>query len=337
MHSEDDLRAALRALEREAPEPSAVLAGLPVLQRRHTVRRRTVLAAAAVAAVGAVPLGARFLLDRDQRPAATGAPSHPWVLTFTMDLDGYQTVSVERTGRRQSLTWQGSPGGPAGNNPMVVVHDAGNLDASPARRGEPVTVRGLPGFLVREPLTDLPSGELASGVFWEYAPGAWAIAADFSGGDGQRSLRLAESVRFDQVVPIRVPYRVGRLPGGLRPDGAGWYGRIFDDLSARTSRAMLAATEPGGPWLALECFPDSDLAQLRFPGPGGPVVPAGDPVPTVLVNYGSFGLSIRSATEDGAPGFPVEELLAIARSITPTTDYRDLGAWFDAIQAIPVG
>lgn len=70
---------------------------------------------------------------------------------------------------------------------------------------------------------------------------------------------------------------------------------------------------------------------------GQPVPLPDDPGPGVAVNLGSLELVVRSASPSGSPGLPVAELTAIAQSITPTPDYPDLGAWYDAVTAIPAG
>lgn len=79
MRTEDDLRAALMTLETHAPEPAAVLAGLPAPGAArpvtgHRRRTRSVLVAAAAASVAAVAT-ATALLPGVFRPGAQGGPA----------------------------------------------------------------------------------------------------------------------------------------------------------------------------------------------------------------------------------------------------------------------
>lgn len=323
MRTEADLRAALRSLERHTPDPASVLGAVEQGPRRVGARRRAGLVVAAAVLVGAIAVGAGLLADRSQVPTA----QRPLQLSFVVDLGADMHHSFVWEPDRQRVTVAGGA-----DVAWVSVYRPGAFDPTPARGGEPVTVQGRPGFYVSERITSLSPREFGLGVFWEYQPDAWAIAYGLGqGGERGMSMRAAEAVRFGETVPLPVPYRIGHLPPGLSP-ASGQLETPETDPTRHISDVRLTGTATGF-GLTITAMHQTAVNWKGDPRPvGEPVV--NEDQASVSVYYGSFWLSLRSHDKSV---LSADELVRIARSITPTPNYEDLGAWFDAPTAIPTG
>jgi hypothetical protein len=334
MPTEDDLRAALRSLEAGVPDVDAVL---PRGGRGGSARRRTVLlAGAAAVTVAAVPVTALLLTDRGRSPAArTG--THPLEFDFTVwSYDEYApTAYVRMPGRGQEIHLSGGQwmGG------TVTVYEAGGFDGSAVPTDDPVTVGGRPGFFTRDEVDGVP-GMPSTGLFWEYAPDAWANAIDLRVSTSSRyaetdpraaTLRLADAVRFGPAAPMRIPYRLGALPdlwpvtGRLQKQGGpehNWHSRVTLEAD-------------GGRYVQLDAVRRRNYAEWGepvFPAqPGEPVVP----VKETGLEFPTFVLQVGTAGRDGGPGLPAERVAELVRSVTPAADFDDQGTWFEPREAFP--
>lgn len=353
MHTEDDLRATLGALEYEAPDPIGTLAGLDRLRRRRTTRRRAT-AVVAVAAVtltlAGVSLAARDLVGHTSsvgptqpanRPAGT-----PLEFRFAVDdVPGFRTfyqIADPKLGQHAKVF----PVGDTEHPFQLGVFDAGAYDPTAARAGQPIEVRGKPGFY----RPDMPchcSGESpVSGLAWEYAPNTWALIQYVADGQApadlrQNMIRIASAVRFDKTTPLRVPFRVGWLPDGLRLESGDTF--TWDPPRAGAHLGFAAST-PEAPGLSIGVFSIGTPSELPV---GEPTVRPDHPGgTTVSVNLGPFEVSLTSHVpgkkgEPGPlvgqerPGIPVEVLKKVARSITAAGNLHDVSTWLPAADAIP--
>ncbi len=329
MRTEDELRAALRSLESEAPHAAAVL---PRQQdNRHGVRRRVVLlAGAAAVTAAAVPVAARLLTDRGSTPAVEQDKLHPFEFVFTVEpYDGYEVSGYAigpGSGQVVNLRNENASG------PRVVVHQRGEVDGAALPAGEPVTIAGRPGRYVEIPV-DLPGGPFP-GVFWEYAPDSWAGAWDLGTGDQRAaSLRAAGAVRFGRGFPMRLPYLTGPLPLGLRPHA----GRLeVTRFGNATWHSLVQLTGPDGPDVQLNAVDPRDYESSGEPAITAPV---GEPVllgTLVRVRFETFVVMVGTIGPNGLPGAPIDALTDVARSLTPAPDFGDQDTWFDPRRAFPL-
>jgi hypothetical protein len=319
MYTEEDLRATLGALEREAPDEGSVLAGLERARRRRTVRRRTAGVIAAAVATAVVVAGAMVVPQLAGQTDQVAASPHfeRWRYPFAVDLPGYQV------NYRSAASAQISSADP-GHQYELHIFTKGQYDPT---TGEPVTVRGKHGFY----RADMYGKESMPGVAWEYAPDSWAELVTVSGmtpADAREAvLRMAGAVRFDRTTPLRVPFRVGYLPAGLQAVAPS---RLPDDDLVGTGATVHMAGRAGSLTISAGHF----MATMS-PVP----VVAGVPVsaidsrtgrPVVAIVVGQLRARLTGT------GISADELMKIARSITPAADVTDVTTWFDADKAIPL-
>jgi hypothetical protein len=335
-YTEDDLRAVLGELEAGAPDVSDTLAGVDRLRRRRTVRRRTAGLVAVSAVTVALAAGSLAVPDlfRDPAPATPGADA--WQVKFTVDVPRLTTVNTIVQSGQQTMDISDPEAGFA----IVAVYDAGRYDPTPARAGKPVDVNGKAGFYradLDRPDTlpdwvDVPSPR-GPGVAWEYAPDSWALVFSPPRDLGQPPdmeadlLRLARAVRFEPT-PFRMPFTIGYLPGGLRPDRLiSANARLSSDPDEILVFVTVELSAVDGRSLTIE-------ASTR-----NPTLPVGEPVVdrgNVAINLGPFMISLWTS-ESPDRAIPVPELTRIARSIAMAGDWNDPATWIEAARAIPTG
>jgi hypothetical protein len=343
MPTDEDLRATFSALELEAPDPAGTLAGLDRLRRRRTTRRR-VTAMVVVAAVTLGAAGASLAVrDLTRHPApptqAANRPASPRLeFRFAIDdVPGFQTFYQIADPKFPHL----AKVFPVGNteNPFEVnVFAPGAYDPTAARAGEPVEVRGKPGFYRPDMPCHCSGQSPVAGLAWEYAPNSWALVQYTSVGQRpadlrENMIRIASAVRFDKTTPVRVPFRVGWLPDGLRLDS----GDVFNWDPARGGVFLgFAATDPQAPGLSIDVFAIGAKSTLPV---SEPTVHDGLAGPVVLVNLGPFEVQLSShvagLVEQNRGGLPVDVLKRIAGSLTPVGDLHDVSTWVPASDAIP--
>lgn len=324
MRTEDDLRAALLSLESRAPEVDAVLA--PEV-RPQVTRRTLLLAGTAAAAVVAVPVTVRLVADRE---TPTGQrPLHPLEFDFTVQpYDGHMPGSFDRSpgrGQRIGLWRDGVP------RATVTVYERGQLDAGLVPTADPLTVGGRRGYYVSQPITGLPSGDVAWGVFWEYAPDAWASAWDLADDTRAWSLRAAQATRFDRAAPMRVPYRLDVPVPNTRPN-SGRLARTSGQAHAGWHSRVVLET-PEEVFVQLDAVSTRDYEESQEKGEPPVTAPVGEPQKLgdlVRVRFPTFVLLIGSA------GLPDDVLLRTAGSVTPASDFADQGTWFDPREVFPI-
>lgn len=340
MYTEEDLRASFGALEHEAPDAIDIMAGMESRQRRRTSRRRTAGVLTAAATVVVALAGVTFVLPtRSDTPetsvvvAAQG--SELWRFPFAVDDIPGHRVTYRSRGATSQTAWVTA--GDDREHPLTIrVFPAGGYDPTAARTGEPVQVNGKSGFYSVDLPCHCSMGTPATGLAWEYAPNAWALVQNEAGSDDRDvMLRVASAVRFDRTTPLRVPFRVGHIPSGLRPGNSGSLGS--GSMNTLTTGAI-------GANVVLEPTNPQDRGLSISMNGTRPDLPVGEPVatndppfgPTVVVNLGTFAVQLSSHGPQG-PTLPLDELTTIARSITPAADLDDPSTWFDAEQAIPAG
>lgn len=175
-------------------------------RRRRMVTGAGVLAAAVVAtlAVGQLP-----------RPAATpAAPYSRSVLQLTAGVapgSGFELQGYATSGDVQRLV--------LGGEILAEVHDPGPYDPSTLAGAQRIDLGGgstgfaLPAFISEEPLKTP-----VSGVARRDPTGAWVIA--YGPAPQDRLARAAVAVRIGPPRDVKVPFRLGSLPEGLRVSSA---------------------------------------------------------------------------------------------------------------------
>ncbi|HEY0640889.1 MAG TPA: hypothetical protein VGD67_24930 [Pseudonocardiaceae bacterium] len=362
MPTENDLRDALGSLERHAPDPAAVL---PPAARRG-VGRRTLLTGATGLAAVAVPVGTGLLTGRHgpavtppattirtssrpaSRPAPTGPP-HPLEFGFTVEPPPELVLSglfpTQPGGQVMHLRSRDGTGAAAVYRPVP-----GTLDPSVLPTGDPVTVNGVSGYYVAEPLPVPVAGHQApEGVFLEYAPGTWVFAVR-TGLTGDRSdpevartrreqtLRLAEGIRFGRAAPLRLPYRLG-----TRPD---WMHVSLGQLDAEAPSTVVVLVHLTGPVAGseLQLRASPVAAAARFLDRPFLEAPRGEPTtvdatpfrPRVGAGFGSFVVEVLARTPSNVwDDIPTALMLDVLRTLTPAADFDDQDTWFDPADAVP--
>lgn len=360
MNTEDDLRATLGALEFQAPDPVSTLAGLERLRTRRTTRRRVAgtvaVAAVTVALVGASLAAPAIFRDdpapsQTQNPPANRAPVKPLEFRFAVDdIPGFKTFyqGAGLVPGHFGKVFETAGDYPVDTNQQpydVYVFAAGEYKPEAARTGEPIEVRGKPGFY-KGTLPCHCSGESPiAGLAWEYAPDTWALVqytkpAGSSADKVKANLiRIANAVRFDKTTPVRVPFKIGWLPEGLKLTSGDQFTWDPDRGGAHLG---WTATTPGAPGLSIGMFYLGERSEL----------PVGEPQvqdslmggTAVLINLGPFQVQLDSWVPGeerlaGAPsvGLPVEDLVKIAKSMSAAGTPLDLSTWIEAAQAVPAG
>jgi hypothetical protein len=353
MYTEDDLRATFADLEREAPDEHRVLAGLERRRHRHTKRRRT-FGIAAVGLVTAVVAAAALVVPSLwNNPASVDSASqnldqYKQYLRFSFavdDIPGFQ-VSYRVRGADNQTAWV-YPQGDYQQALTVVVFAPGKYDPADIRLGEPVDVRGKKGFFRADAKCFCSGTAPAVGLAWEYAPGTWALVQNESPNEQARLRdksilhRVAAAVAFDRTTPLKLPFRLGYLPKGLRP--------------APDAGSMNAATPGGvGGYVSLKA-PNAPNGQqfgitLSSSPALGAALPIGEPTReqslpgggevTVAINIGHSIVRVSQRATHTTPGVVVmpgqETSEKIAKSITPAADLNDVSTWFDAEDALPL-
>lgn len=346
MRTEDDLRAALTTLEREAPDARDVLAPLTTPVRRRTIRPMIAVAAATALAVAAVP-AFRALTADSTEPAQPGA-AFRWEYSYQVDLPsrwtiGYRDVNT-KTGQQLMLNT------PAGNRCDITIFGPGKFDTgriSPERT--PVEVNGRPGYVAKvsgllsvvkgfedgKPRSeDVPQTALA----WQYATDSWAVSNCDTVGIKPPLPTIIENEKTSAAAvrmtpePLLIPYRVGYAPkgweglqliaegrqlaGAPQPDlwlGLGQPG-VGKQISVLFSKGV-AVTPPAG--------------SRRTTINGNPAWLSGskDEVTEVFIHWSGYELRIQGPAK--------YDLVRIARGLELAANPADESTWFDGTVAIP--
>jgi hypothetical protein len=348
MRTEEDLRAALAAREDQAPEASTVLSAV----RRNGTRRRltdvavvlAATAAVAAAVVVAVPLTAAWRTPTDPAPdgaapavagsatpvpAPPSGPRPPFAFTLSpVTVDGYD-IEPTAVGTDVQIATVRPVSGSA-EPATLYVHDAGSRSSAGGKdheQGAKVQIGGIAGWVF--------STATASTLTWEYAPGATAVITSEPGPvlPRQTLVALAEGIRFTAAYQVRVPYRLGHLPAGLKPF----------NVVQRTG-------DPAGPMSVLQLADDSsggamDITVLNGQRAAGPQRPAGwQPAQTIAgrpalctdlidgrrcaVDFGQFTVDIGGGALDTAT---VDRIVAGMSFAT----WRDPAGWPELSTALP--
>lgn len=342
MYTEDDLRATLGDLEREAPDPNRVLSGLERRRRRHTTRRRTFGIAAvglvtAVVAVAALVVPNLWNGPHSADTASQNLDQYKQYLRFPFAVDDLPDFQVSYRLRRADYqsAWV-YPARDYQQSLTVMVFAPGKYDPADIRSGEPVDVRGKKGFFRGDAKCFCSGSAPAVGLAWEYAPNAWALVQNESPNlqQGLKEkpilLRIASAVAFERTTPLKLPYRVGYLPSGLRP--------------GPESGSLNTATPGGiGGHVTLKGAGAQDPGVTLMSSPAlGAGLAIGEPTSehsafgeiTVSINIGHS--IVRVSTSDSPNRLPQLELAKIANSIIPAADLNDVSTWFNAEDAIPL-
>ncbi|MDN3353159.1 hypothetical protein [Actinomadura sp. DC4] len=271
--NQQQVRAILGELVQEPQAPSTVDVGRAVRDGRRRRRNRRMLeCGAVVAAVGLILGGVGLAGTRTPRPVTVVAPGRFDPMTRYADFGWLPSRLSERSAFTQPehLILEASLPGveptvrpspriavvlyPAGKQPGAnVVEDlpwpleggCRSDDGTAAPR-----IGGRPGrWVYPRAAGGAQCDPTAVELRWQYAPGAWAVArtARLASGDGDpRSVlrRVAQALRVGANEPLRVPFRAGFIPPGLRPAASaesgdpgspGWSATI--ELMPRTSSA----------------------------------------------------------------------------------------------------
>ena len=368
MRTEDDIRAALRTLERAAPDAHDVLASLDGRPRRVSRWRVPVAAVAAMTiAFAGVPL--IKAISGGGGTAPEGAPGGRWTYSFTIAPPvGWKVYNQHIDKNSQSVSLFGPPY----RQCIVTSFGKGTFGADRLVAGrEPVTVNGHPGFVgsvrgvelrgdkgLGQPSYLRPTGPV---VVWEYAPDLWRLSyCTLSPGD--RSRQLADGILMARAVrdvprAVRTPYKVGYLPDGWRTRTFGEPGA--GSVDASQSAALLTILPPGSkdmlriPTAPMEyqhiniSFRDTPgfqptgrrvtinglpawLSRDAKPGTRGGHTPS--TWSGVFIKGNGFWISIEAVAAD--PSFTTE-LVRIAQHLTLAPNPLDVSTWFDGNSAIP--
>lgn len=342
MYTEDDLRATLETLEREAPEPATVLSGLSRVRARRVARRRMTVVAAAAVVAAAVAGGSIIVTNHDPAPR-TGqdtAREHPEWFRFPFSVDevpGHTvTYGYAHAGRGAStaVVTAGEYRGGLTDQYEITAFPKDGYDATEDQAGQPVTVNGDAAFLLPQMHCQCDLDHPVPGIVWEYAPDSWAMV-QYTRPMNQPSdtplteirdtlLAVAKAVRFDRPLPIRLPFRLGYLPERLRPTDyvKAEMNTVVDDVRsvyvgfgfAGGSMTIMASTlSPTAP-------PAGEPVVQHPGGPDGPVL--------VVVNLGGYVVTVSGLHVSTA------DLEKVARSITGVADLSDPSTWPDAEEAL---
>lgn len=269
--NQQQVRTMLGELVKEPQAPSTVDVGRAVRDGRRRRRTRRLLECGAVVAAAGLILGGVGLLGgRTPRPVTVAAPDRFDPMTRYADFGWLPSRLGERSVfiQPEHLTLEASVPGveptvspvsriavvlyPAGKQPGAnVVEDLPWPLESGCRSDDGTTAPMIGGRQAQWAYPRAAGGErcdpTAVELRWQYAPGAWAVArtARLTPGDGDpRSVvrRVAQTLRVGVNESLRVPFRAGFVPPGLRPAGsiergdpgsARWSVNI--NLEARTS------------------------------------------------------------------------------------------------------
>jgi hypothetical protein len=357
MRTEEDLRAAFAAREDLTPDASTVLSAV----RRRGPRRRAgdvavvlaATAAVAAAVIVAVPLTAAWRTPAGPAPDGTSpalgasasgaqetamatAPSGarpPFAFTLSpVTVGGFSIEPIAVGTDVQIATVRAKTG--SAEPATLYVHDAGSRSHAPDKgtdEAAKVQVNGRAGWVF--------STARASTLKWEYAPDAWALITSEPGPvlPRQTLVTLAEGIRFTAAYQVRVPYRLGYLPSGLKPF----------NVVQRTG-------DPAGPTSVVKLADDAsgvvggrimDITVLNGRRAAGPRRPAGwQPAHTIAgrpalctdlvdgrrcaVDFGQFTVDIGAAALDTGT---VERIVAAMSFAT----WPDPSTWYGLDTAMP--
>jgi hypothetical protein len=371
MRTENDIRDAFAAEADDMPSAADVLSRLSLTEPHARSRRRLVpalAAAAAIVAIGAAAVATTPLELQRHSPAGVPdgtappprsvrvcSPSPQDLTIFRIDpAPGlrYADGGLVDCGRRSTTVWA-IDGKTIGN---LTVYDAGAYDPTMTRAGRPVQIAGHPGFvghLATSAIGDQP--ELpASGVAWEYRPGAWATLSGVDGGVDRRMpliQRLATALHPDARDPLLVPMRLRHLPAGVElafGSSSHTTGALFDFQPVRYEPDPRC---PAAPNRFSSCAPGLIVQLDRATGPGldgvpgqriqvaghearlqsAPLMPPGQTRLVVLEGPWTVTVSVRGPSLH----LPEQQLIQIAAGVVPAASLTDQSTWFDARTALP--
>jgi hypothetical protein len=363
MRTEDDIRAALTTLEREAPDPRSVLeplAGGPPAPRLSRPRVLVAVAAATTLVVGAGPV-LRALSSGD---SATTVPTagHRWEYTFDLALPTGWRLSdrtIDRTPNQTATLIT-----PAGKLCGIDVFGTGMFD--PARITEPRTkldISGHTGFVARVKGlvtrvrldgngTATPVDIPRTVVVWEYAANAWAMS-DCNENDHPRTLPIADELTAARSVitarqTLLLPFRLMSLPdgwesqavtvegptmaGGHQPDIWVNFGpRVSTNSSTHKDVGKQKGFQPAPPMVSVLV----SKGKMVSPGPGSVHTTLdGHPAWLTPDDQGATILAYVAGYEIRVQGRPVAEVQQVAASLR-LADPASRSTWFDGTEAIP--
>jgi hypothetical protein len=211
VRTEQQVREAFAFIADRAPSPTSALSRLTLAPAPGSSRRRrtvVLLLATAVAVLALAVALPSILTNRTGVPADQRVPGN-WNMIHRVDPpDGWTVTGIE-VWPDHEITSLGSGRVTRSWPCHTTVYGVGALKRLPTER-QPVTVQGRPGFYAPKTSDD---GEVPAGVYWQYRPNGWAIAAcEPASKSAARS--IAERVVFTPV-PMRLPFRLTSLPAGL--------------------------------------------------------------------------------------------------------------------------
>jgi hypothetical protein len=220
MSTAQDVRAAFQTLADQAPteiDLEAFTVAAP--PARHRLRPLLAVGGAVAAVVAAVVAVAMVVApDRHGPPPAT-PPGVPLQVGFTVgSANGRQPELTEITPTYQEMLL-------SGGSTFVRVYTPGTFDPTKLQDARRVSAKGLSGYVGHLPPSGPywnPDGQVFA---WRYARGSWALVSNGAPDTAQnRSLSaaaaIARTVHVGRTTPLKVPFRLGYLPGGLAATSA---------------------------------------------------------------------------------------------------------------------
>lgn len=355
MFDENDLRTACTTLAEQAPtiDESAHLIPSPDDARRS--RRPVVLGAAAVATAAAVAVPTSLGVLRSDPPATPDPPATAgpvddgFTIYRAFDLTAPAGWRNEERDFSETTQWA-TLMAPNGALCHVRVHEPGRFDARRIPAGsQPLTVNGKPGYFaeIRNPNdSSVPKGEAMVPdprklwtVVWRYDENAWALSICEGATPADRRQKeelMANATTFGREVE-RVPMRLGYVPAGFEPDGAGVRdpringGFQYDyDLDFRLTGTSRPQRQVYLAYIAGERL-DHRAAK------GTPLTINGrqatyDGMHLIIQGNGFQALIMAPYR---LPGDQRSEMIRIAESLQFAPRPMDTGTWFDGAHALP--
>lgn len=357
--TESDLHDVLTDRANQATDGASVLDWLdsrPIVAARPTRRHRIVLplaAATVVVALVAVWLQVTSAAHSIHAGAFYGGisanttePTNKafYAYAFTLDaVPGFGVQSRRVEPARQTIVYdQESAGRP--DVIEAVIYRKGAFDPTTVRTGTTAVVNGKPGYYGPASghvtsSSGRDSTELVASVAWRYAPDSWAVVngvqAEFR--DESHELAVARAVHPIDADAVRLAFRVGYLPAGLRTT------RIDCDGLLPSTQADFARGRTGSTvHISVDYVPDQTV-RAGFGTDKAPLTVGGNPAKLETLSEGRHVDGkvleiIRDkywVTVSGDKSISTEEMKSIALGLTLARNGADQGTWFTAKAALP--